>query len=269
MALVVLLGGIPWISSRLVTWAAFLPQPGVQVDPAAFGIPIESVFLRTGDGVRIHGFYLPRESASRAILFLHGNAGNASHRLPDAVQLWSLGANVLLLDYRGYGLSEGHPTEHGVYRDGEAGLAHLVGELGFTERDIVIFGRSIGSAVAVHIAQDRDLGGLVLVSPLTSGRDVARSQGLGWAVPLIGDPFNSAAKVANVRSPVIVIHGERDRIISPSMGKELHERAPDGRGFFPVPGAGHNDLTAPPADRFFGHVAEFLLELGMEPTGPN
>ena len=256
------IAGIPWISSHLVNWAAFFPTPGVQIEPEAFRIPIETVFLRTDDGIRISGFYLPRERSRRAILFLHGNAGNASHRLPDALRLWSLGSSVLLLDYRGYGLSEGRPSERGVYRDGAAGLAHLVVDLGFSHEEIAIFGRSIGSAVAVHVAQDRDLGGLILVSPLTSGRDVARSQGLGWTLPLIGDPFDSVAKIGNVRSPLIVIHGEDDRILPSWMGRKLHEKAPSGRGFFLIPGAGHNDLIERSADRFFGHVRDFLDGLG-------
>ncbi|MBW2363141.1 MAG: alpha/beta hydrolase [Deltaproteobacteria bacterium] len=178
LSFTILIGGIPWISNPLVNWAAFFPTPGVQIEPEAFGLPIETLSLRTDDGIHISAFYLPREGSRRAILFLHGNAGNASHRLPDAVQLWSLGASVLLLDYRGYGLSEGRPSERGVYRDGATGLAHLVGKLGFSPEEVVIFGRSIGSAVAVHLAQERNLGGLILVSPLTSGRDPCPSSGI-------------------------------------------------------------------------------------------
>jgi len=255
------LGGLPWIARYLVSRAAFFPEPGVQIEPEAFSIPIETLFLRTGDGVRISGFFLLREHSRRAILFLHGNAGNASHRLPDAVRLWLLDANVLLLDYRGYGLSEGHPSERGVYLDGQAGLAYLVDELGFSPREIVIFGRSIGSAVAVHIAQNQALGGLILVSPISSGRDIMRSQGLGWLGPFIGHPFDSIAKIKNVKCPVIVIHGEEDRILPVSMGKALYEQTPQGRGFILIPRAGHNDLTGPFADPFFEKVSAFLSSL--------
>lgn len=256
---VIVLTGFPGIASYLVSRAAFFPESGVQIEPEAFPmVPIETLFLRTDDGVRISGFFLPREHSRRAILFLHGNAGNASHRLPDAVRLWLLDANVLLLDYRGYGLSEGRPSERGIYRDGQAGLAYLVNELGFAPSDIVIFGRSIGSAVAVQIAQNQDLGGLILVSPLSSGRDIMRAQGLGWLGPFIGHPFDSIAKIKNVKCPVVVIHGERDHILPPRMGKALYEQTPQGRGFVLIPGAGHNDLTGPFADSFFEKVGEFL-----------
>jgi pimeloyl-ACP methyl ester carboxylesterase len=258
---IALISGIPWIGPRLVSWATFFPEPGVQLKPEAFPAPIETVYLETEDKVRISGFFLPRENSRRVILFLHGNAGNASHRLPDAVALWSLNANVLLLDYRGYGLSEGTPSESGVYRDAEAALSYLMEDLGFSIEEIVIFGRSIGSAVAVHIAQEKSLNGLILISPLTSGRDVARSQGLHWALPIIGDPFNSLAKIRNVSAPVMVIHGERDEILPVEMGEALHHEARDRRGFFVIPKAGHNNLIERAPDSFFGHIRNFFADL--------
>jgi pimeloyl-ACP methyl ester carboxylesterase len=175
--------------------------------------------------------------------------------------LWSLNANVLLLDYRGYGLSEGAPSEIGVYRDAEAALSYLMEDLGFSIEEIVIFGRSIGSAVAVHIAQEKSVNGLILISPLTSGRDVARSQGLNWALPIMGDPFNSLAKIKNVSAPVMVIHGERDEILPVEMGEALHDEARDGRGFFVIPGAGHNDLIERAPDSFFGYIRSFFADL--------
>ena len=264
---VILFGGIPWLGNRLVSMAAFYPQPGIQVDPRSFPVPIETVFLRTQDGVRISAFYLPRPDARHAILFLHGNAGNASHRLVDAVRLWESGVNVLLLDYRGYGLSEGNPSEQGVYLDGEAGLDYLVGELGFDYTDVVLFGRSIGSTVAVHIAQEKRLGGLILVSPLTSGREMARDQKMGWVSPLIGNPFDSIGKIANVSSPVMVIHGERDRVIPVQMGEEIYARAPAPTGFHLIPDAGHNDLIDHSSERFFGYVSAFLAGLADSGAG--
>ena len=130
----------------------FQPSPGVDLRPEALGIEAEEVFLEAEDGVRLHAFFLPAPAASRALLFLHGNAGNASHRLPNAAALARLGTHVLLLDYRGYGLSEGTPSEAGVYADARAGLAYLLNERGFAENRTVVFGRSLGGAVAVDVA---------------------------------------------------------------------------------------------------------------------
>ena len=169
---------------RLVDRMVFHPTRGVDLRPEQVGLVGEEVFLETQDGVRIHGFWLPAEGATRALLFLHGNAGNASHRLPNAAELVALGTSVLLLDYRGYGLSEGTPSEAGTYLDAQAGLAHLVTERGFAENRIFVFGRSLGGAVAVDLVQDRDLAGLILESTFTSLPDMARSL-LPFAAPLV------------------------------------------------------------------------------------
>ena len=143
--------GVIFVWGRLVDRVIFHPSPGADLRPAQIGLQGEDVFLETEDGVRIHGFWLPAEGADRALLFFHGNAGNASHRLPNAAALVGLGAHVLLLDYRGYGLSEGRPSEAGVYADARAGLAHLVETRGIEEGRIVVFGRSLGGAVAVDL----------------------------------------------------------------------------------------------------------------------
>jgi pimeloyl-ACP methyl ester carboxylesterase len=164
-----------FLLNRFVDRMIFYPTRGVDLTAEELGVRAEEVFLRTSDGVRIHAFYLPSSGATRALLFLHGNAGNASHRLPNAAELAKLGANVLLLDYRGYGRSDGSPNERGVYADARAGFAHLVESRGFEAQRVVVFGRSIGGAVAVDLAQDRPLAGLVLESTFSSIGDVSRS----------------------------------------------------------------------------------------------
>ncbi len=239
----------------------FFPEPGVQVDPKNFTAPIETLFIETDDGVTISGFYIPRQGATRSVLFYHGNGGNASHRLGDAVALWSLDANVLLLDYRGYGLSKGCPSEQGIYQDGLAGLKYLTEKMGFSEERIVIFGRSLGTAVAAEIAQNRKIGGLIFVSPLSSGKDVAKKSGLGWTSPFIGSPFDSIAKMENIDAPVVVFHGEKDRILPISMGKKLYKRVKRKHKFYTVNDAEHNDLIAKNSEQFFSRVLHFLDEV--------
>jgi hypothetical protein len=227
----------------------------------SFAAPIETVFFTADDGVAISGFYIPRKGVTRSILFLHGNAGNASHRLADAVGLWSLDANVLLLDYRGYGLSKGRPSEQGVYLDGNAGLKYLTKTIDVPEENIVIFGRSLGTAVALDIAQNRALAGLILVSPLSSGKEVARASGLGLFSPFIGNPFDSINKIDNIRSPVVIFHGDQDRVLPFHMGKSLFERAKVRKTFHMVSGAGHNDLIAKNPRQFFSRILEFLNDV--------
>ena len=186
--------GVILMWGRLVDGVIFHPSPGADLRPEQVGLAGEDVFLTTEDGVRIHAFWLPAEGATRALLFLHGNAGNASHRLPNAAELVGLGAHVLLLDYRGYGLSEGRPSEAGAYADARAGLAHLTETRGIEEGRIVVFGRSLGGAVAVDLVQDREVGGLILESTFTSVADMARSV-LPPAAPFVGGRFDSASKI--------------------------------------------------------------------------
>ncbi|NOY69326.1 MAG: alpha/beta hydrolase [Deltaproteobacteria bacterium] len=248
----------------LVNSFTFYPQKGMQVDPERFNAPIQKIFIKTSDKVLISAFYLPGKETKRAILFLHGNAGNASWRLPDAVALWSLGASVLLIDYRGYGLSKGTPSEKGVYLDGQAGLEYLNRHQGFSISKIVIYGRSLGTAVAVEIAQNRRLAGVILVSPLSSGLAVARSRGMGWLAPFIGNPFDSIDKIGNLRAPLLIVHGDKDRILPVSMGRHLYERATVKKTFAQVPGAGHNDLVQREPRSFYTRIGNFLNKVDSD-----
>jgi pimeloyl-ACP methyl ester carboxylesterase len=245
----------------LVDRLLFHPTPGVDVTPEQLGVAGEEIFLETEDGVRIHGFWLPVEGATRAVLFLHGNAGNASHRLPNAVLLGRLGASVLLLDYRGYGRSEGRASEAGVYADARAGLAHLTGPLGFPEDRVVLFGRSLGGAVAVDLARDRPLAGVILESAFTSVADMARrifGFGLG---PLVRGRFDSAAKIGALRAPLLAFHGDRDEIVPYDLGRALFDAAPEPKTFVPIRGAGHNDTVQVGGMPYLDRIGAFLDEV--------
>ena len=255
----VLLGGIiMW--DRLVDGMIFHPSPGADLRPEQVGLVGEDVFLETQDGVRIHGFWLPAEGATRAVLFLHGNAGNASHRLPNAAELVRLGAHVLLLDYRGYGLSEGRPSEAGVYDDARAGLAHLLETRSLEEERIVVFGRSLGGAVAVDLVQDREVAGLILESTFTSVADMARGL-LPPAAPFVGGRFDSESKIADLRAPLLFFHGDRDEIVPYRLGQKLFEAAPEPKTFETLHGAGHNNTVLVGGRPYFERIRRFLDEV--------
>lgn len=250
---------------RYVNSVVFQPSPGVDVHPEELGIEAEEVFLTTSDGVRLHAFFLPDARASRVLLFLHGNAGNASHRLPNAAELARLRIQVLLLDYRGYGRSEGVPDEEGVYTDARAGLRHLVEERGFSEERIVVFGRSLGSAVAVDLARARPLAGLILESAFPSAAEVARRVfGSPFAL-LVRGRFASDRKIRDVRCPILFFHGDRDEIIDLALGRRLYALASEPKRFETIPGAGHNDTTLVGGSAYFRRIAAFLDEVAPEP----
>ncbi len=245
---------------RIFESMIFQPTPGADRD-LELSFAAEDVFLDTRDGVRIHAYFLDAPGTSRAVLFLHGNAGNASHRLPNAAELARLRAQVLLLDYRGYGRSQGRPSEVGVYADARAGLAHLVETRGIPEERVVVFGRSLGGAVAVDLARDRPLAGVVLESTFSSAAAMARSM-LGVPLgALVGSRFASDEKIQDLRSPLLFFHGDRDRIVDIELGRQLYTVAPEPKAFEVVHGAGHNDVPMVGGQRYFRRLERFLDEV--------
>jgi hypothetical protein len=259
---------IAFMLGRLFDSMMFHPEPGAQIRPEQVGVEGRDVFLTTGDQIRIHAFYLPAPGATRAILFLHGNAGNASHRLPNAAALLrSTGAHVLLLDYRGYGLSEGRPTEAGVYADARAGLAWLEHEAGIPEDRIVVFGRSLGGAVAVDLARNRAIAGLILESTFASAGAIARAHfgPLGeWAAR---GRFENDSKIGELRAPLLFFHGDRDEIVAYELGRRLFDAAPEPKQFETIRGAGHNDTVEIGGRTYFERIARFVDQVAPEPGG--
>jgi len=245
---------IDWLVGSLL----YHPTPGADLSPADAPVPVEEVYLDTADGVRIHGYYLPTAEATRALLFLHGNAGNASHRLPNAVLLQQLGIDVLLLDYRGYGKSRGQPGEEGLYEDARAGLAHLVGERGFDPERVVLFGRSLGGAVAVDLAQDRRLAGVILESTFSSLADTAAHYFGAPARLLLRGRFESARKIEQTAAPLLFFHGDRDEVVPYDLGRRLFDAAPDPKHFHTLPGAGHNDTVGVGGPAYVERIRRFL-----------
>jgi fermentation-respiration switch protein FrsA (DUF1100 family) len=175
--------------------------------------------------------------------------------------LQRLGVHVLLLDYRGYGRSEGRPGEAGLYADGRAGLAYLTGEQEFPEQRVVVFGRSLGGAVAVDLAQDRELAGLILESTFSSLANAAASIAGSLGARLVRGRFESAEKISRARAPLLFFHGDRDEIIAYDLGRRLFEAAPEPKAFETLRGAGHNDTVQVGGAPYFERIRRFLDEV--------
>jgi len=201
----------------------------------------QDVWLRTEDGVRLHAWWIAPAGAQVATLFLHGNAGNVTHRGMHIQAITAAGSALLLVDYRGYGRSAGRPTERGLYADAEAAYQHLI-STNWRPEQIVLHGESLGSAVAVDLAARRPCGGLVLEAPFTSTRDVA-ARVLPVLGPLLIWSYNSKAKITLVRAPLLIMHGDRDEVIPFDLGRALFEAAREPKAFWAVPGATHNDIV--------------------------
>ena len=220
------------------------------------------VWLDTADGVRIHGWSIPRPAAGLVTLHLHGNAGNVTHRFAAFREIAAAGSSILALDYRGYGKSGGQPAERGLYRDADAGYEHLL-KSGYRAGQIVLHGESLGTAVAVDLASRRPCAAVVLEAPFTSARDLAQTvlPGIG---PLLIWGFDSRAKIGRVRAPLLFMQGDRDEIIPLRIGQALFAAAHEPKTFWIVPGAGHNDLVDTAGTHYRERLGSFYSSLAAE-----
>ena len=236
--------------------------------PTLLGIRGEALTLTTSDGIPITAWWYDAESEGGdtppMILFLHGNAGDISHRTPIAEGLLREGLSVLLLEYRGYGSSGGKPSESGFGKDARAGREFLLGRGGDPGR-IVVLGRSMGGAVAAGLASREPVGGLVLESAFTSLGDMAKT--LYPFLPSVlfrrlKGRFSTVDLVKEVRVPVLVIHGAEDELVPLGMGKEILEAAHEPKDWMAVAGAGHNDVFWVGGASYFRRIASFARDCG-------
>ncbi len=228
--------------------------------PAALRLAFEDVALVAADGVRLHAWWVPASPAQRTVLFLHGNAGNISHRLDKLAVLHGLAANVLLLDYRGYGRSEGAPDEEGTYRDAEAAYEWLR-QRGIAEGAIVAYGESLGGPIAVDLAARRPLGGAVLESAPSSIAGVAQHH-YPW-VPIewvLSVRYDALAKIGRVRAPILILHSPSDEIVPFAMAEALRQAATAPVTFVRLAG-GHNDAFIAAADAYRSALRAFFAAL--------
>jgi fermentation-respiration switch protein FrsA (DUF1100 family) len=221
------------------------------------------VWMDTLDGVRLHGWWVPREDSQLVTLFLHGNAGNITHRAAHIREIAAAGSSVLVVDYRGYGKSGGWPTEKGLYQDAETAFIHLLGR-GYRAQQIILHGESLGSAVAVDLAYRRPCAALILEAPFTSASDVA-----GTVLPVVGpmlvQSYNSVSKIRwNVR-PKLFIQGDRDEIVPLQLGQELFAAAQGPKSFWIVAGARHNDILESAGAEYRQRLQAFYVSIFRPP----
>jgi hypothetical protein len=244
--------------SSLVNQFAFYPDNQDIIPTEKLPSGVEEVFITTEDNVRLQAYFLKNSLSERILIFFHGNAGNICHRVSDIINLKDCGINVLAVSYRGYGKSSGTPSEKGIYADGAAALDYAMQTLGYSMENIIIFGRSIGSTVAVHISQYKEIAGLILITPLTSAKSQAKAQGLGFLSFLAGDAFDNLSKISHIKCPLLVIHGTDDQILSFSMGKAIFDRATVEKQLVIIDGAGHNNLSQVDPEKYWGSIASFI-----------
>jgi fermentation-respiration switch protein FrsA (DUF1100 family) len=230
------------------------PYPAGDWQPA--GLRTEDVELTAEDGTRLHAWYIPHKSPRAVVLFLHGNAGNIAGRTEFLRRLHDLRVTVLALDYRGYGKSEGSPSEAGVIADGRAARAWLANKAGLQANELVLWGESLGCGVAIELAMD-GARALVLENAFTSLPDVAAYH-YPWAPVrlLMRNRLRSIDKIGEFKGPILQAHGDADTIIPYELGRRLFEAANEPKTFISIPGGDHND----PRTAAFWQAADAFLE---------
>ncbi len=238
----------------------FHPAPYPQGDWEAADLVHEDAWFQAEDGTRLHGWYCPADNPRAIMLYLHGNAGNVtSCKWPAKILQEKLGVSVLVFDYRGFGRSEGTPSEAGLLADARAARRWLADRTGVLARDIVLLGRSLGGAVAVHLAALDGAPGLILENTFTSLPEVAANK--VWPLPvgsLMQVRLDSLSKIGAYKGPLLQTHGDADRLVPFEQGKRLFEAANAPKRYVPAPGGGHND--APPLE-YYRALNEFLATL--------
>ncbi len=208
--------------------------------PASLGLAYQDVWFQAEDGVRLHGWLIPG-ARPLTLLWCHGNAGNISHRLDNIQEIHHrLGIGVFIFDYRGYGRSDGSPSEAGLYRDARAARETLVRNLGIPAQQIVYFGRSLGAAVALDLALTHPPSGVILESPFLSVAAMA-NRTLPASGFLFKTRFDSLAKIGRFRGPLLVLHSDADEIVPHEHGRRLWEAASEPKAFYTIADAHHND----------------------------
>lgn len=244
--------------------AVFFPTRGIDGYPRGIGLSSEDVFIETADGLRLHGWYVQGTSPV-TVLWLHGNAGNIVDRL-DILEAMTdhLGVSSLLFDFRGYGISEGRPSERGLYADAGAAFRWLTGVKGVAPGNVVIYGHSLGTAVAVDLSlgAGRAAAAAVLESPFTSARGMARMIYGGLPVHLLlSVRFDNEGRIGKLSMPLLVIHGEADTVIPIAMGRRVFEAAPEPKRLLAVPGGDHSDCFLAGGEKYWQAWRDLLDQI--------
>ena len=253
---------------RIERFFIYQPAREIFLTPGDRGVPFEDVRFQASDGVKLHGWFVPARAGGTAagrtptLTWVHGNGGNLSHRVDNIALLHQkVTANVFIFDYRGYGRSEGTPSEEGTYRDAEGAVRYLLSRKDVDRDRLVHFGRSLGASVALEETLRRPPAGLILESPFTSVGAMAKKL---YVVPIgryMKTKYDNLSKIKKIRLPLLVLHGDRDGIVPFSMGKTLFEAANGPKAFYVIQGAGHNDTYAAGGEAYFQRLDAFIRKL--------
>lgn len=233
-------------------------HPAGQWDPSEEGLRYEDVDFQSEDGTKLHGWWFHHDNAEMSLVYCHGNRGSIADRVDTFAQLLRLKVNVFAFDYRGYGKSEGSPSEQGVFADARAAIDHVANVRTEGLGDVLLFGHSLGGAIAIDAALHRPVSGLVVQSSFTQLADMARHRHpdlpMHW---IVRNEFRSIEKVPHLEMPKLFIHGGADQTVPFEHGRALYEAAAAPKDFLSIGKADHNDLHLWGSLRYFSHLIRF------------
>ncbi len=243
-----LLAGLFVLVRYLESVGVFFPSRKVAVNPSVVGLPWEDVYFKTRDNVTLNGWFLKDPQAFSTIIFAHGNAGNMSDRLLKIKFFYDLGLNVFIFDYRGYGKSEGKPSEAGIYLDAKTAYDYLQSRGDVNMKNIILYGASIGGTVVIDLATHRNAALLVVESSITNAQDMANIHYPFVPLFFLSLKFDSINKVKSLTVPKLFIHSPDDEVVPYWVGQKLFEAAAGPKEFLEAHG-GHNDgsITVDPS----------------------
>jgi len=220
----------------------------------------EDVYIDTSDGIKLHAWFIPATDSKYTLLFFHGNGGNISHRIEKIEILNKLGLDVFIFDYRGYGNSTGRPSEKGFYKDTESIYNYLVSKRRIDPKDIILYGESLGGAVAIDLATKKNIKALITESAFSSTKDVARELYPLFPTFIINAKFDSFTKIKEISIPKLIMHSKDDDVISFAQSIKLFKEAPKPKRHITLTG-NHNDCFIDSGRLYSSSIRDFLKSL--------
>ncbi len=255
VVLVLVVVSVRYVESRSI----FYPARSIAATPVDIGLPFEDVFIKTRDNVTINAWLVKSSMGRGTLIFCHGNAGNIGDRLEKVLLFHQMGFSVLLVDYRGYGKSQGRPDEAGIYKDAVAAYDYLLTRPDIDRSRIIGYGESLGGAVVVDLGTKRNLAALIIDSSFTNAADMAKT--IYPFIPsfLLATKLNSVVKARTVTAPKLFIHSRADEIVPFRLGERLYQAAAEPKEFLELPeGGGHNDLPLDAQEKMAREIISFL-----------
>ena len=243
----------------LVNSFSFFPDSDFILSSDNLPAHITPLILDTEDGIKLESLLFTHNKRSKKfVIYFHGNAGNIYDRIEEASEIYNMGYDLIISGYRGYGRSSGAPSEKGIYIDGRAVLNYVVNTLNYKSENIYIYGRSLGTTVAVEVSQNIGLGGVILITPFTSSYDFAKEK-FGTLLSCFGKGyFQSIKKINNLKSPLLVIHGTKDEVVPYILGVKLYDAYLGSKEFISITNGGHNNLEFVHPGIYWNGVKGFL-----------